>query len=391
MAVLLGGRVTSPKASARNELLAWQAKLISAREDVHLVALGDELLGQLAHVPGEPAFHDRGVLPGEDQDALWHGKGAEPILRAPMPVEILLDCDPGHDDAVAILLAAGDPRVRLRAITTVAGNCPLELATLNARRVAALAGLGGVPIAAGASGPRVGELITAVSVHGESGLDGHVLTAEADLDPRPAVSLLADELSAAAEPLTLVATGPLTNVAALLEQEPSARSQIREIVLMGGSTDRGNTTPAAEFNILVDPEAAALVFESGVPLTMIGLNLTHQATATPDIVERIRGLGSAASDAVADWMGFFGSRYEAVYGAFAPPVHDPCTIALLLEPELIRCVDAFVAVETEGRWTRGMTVVDLHGRYERAANARVAVELDRDGFWELVIAALGRL
>ena len=320
------------------------------------------------------------------------GSGADHIVGLLMTVPILLDCDPGHDDAVAMLLAAGNDAVDLRAITTVAGNCSLELATLNARRVAALAGLGGVPIAAGAAGPRVGELVTASDIHGETGLDGYdLVTGEAPLDPRGAVELLADALAAADEPLTLVAAGPLTNVAALLEQRPEARERIREIVIMGGSTGRGNTTPAAEFNIWVDPEAAALVFESGLPLTMIGLNLTHQALATREVLQRVRALPGEPARAVAAWMDFFGSRYERVFGRFAPPVHDPCTIALLIDPDAIRCVDTFVAVETEGRWTRGATVVDLHGRLGREPNARVAMELDAARFWNLVVGALERL
>jgi purine nucleosidase/pyrimidine-specific ribonucleoside hydrolase len=160
---------------------------------------------------------------------------------------------------------------------------------------------------------------------------------------------------------------------------------------MGGSTARGNTTPAAEFNIFVDPEAAALVFESGVPLTMIGLNLTHQARATPEVLERIRALPGEPARAVVGWLEFFGSAYERVEGMFAPPVHDPCTVAMLIEPDLIRCADSFVAVETEGRWTRGATVADLNGRLGQPANARVALELDAPRFWDLVIGALERL
>jgi purine nucleosidase len=306
-----------------------------------------------------------------------------------MPIPIVLDCDPGHDDAVAMLLAAGHDAIDLRAITTVAGNGSLERTTINARRVAALAGLEGVPIAAGAAGPAKGELVTAPDIHGETGLDGYDLPpGELPLDPRPAVDLLADTLLASDEPVTVVPTGPLTNIAALLEQRPEVRERIREIVLMGGSTDRGNTTPAAEFNIFVDPEAAAAVFESGLPVTMIGLNLTHQATATPDVVERIRALGTPASEAVAAWMDFFGSTYQRIYGEFAPPVHDPCTVALLIDPEVMTTQECFVAVETEGRWTRGMTVVDLHGRLGREPNARVAMELDEARFWDLVIGAL---
>jgi purine nucleosidase len=307
-----------------------------------------------------------------------------------MPLPIVLDCDPGHDDAVAILLAAGHEAIDLRAITTVAGNGTLERTTINARRVAALAELDGVPIAAGAAGPARGVLVTAPDIHGETGLDGYDLHAgEAPLDPRPAVDLLADTL--AGEPMTVVATGPLTNVAALLEQRPEVRERIREIVWMGGSTGRGNTTPAAEFNAYVDPEAVATVFESGLPVTMIGLNLTHQARVTRDVVDRIRALGTPASEAVAAWMEFFGGGYERIYGEFAPPLHDPCTIALLIDPTLIRMADTFVAVELEGRWTRGATVVDLHGRLRREPNARVALELDAPRFWDLLVGTLGRM
>jgi inosine-uridine nucleoside N-ribohydrolase len=309
-----------------------------------------------------------------------------------MATPILLDCDPGHDDAVALLLAAGHDAVELLAITTVAGNCPLELATLNARRVAALAGLESVPIAAGAAGPLQAELVTAPDIHGESGLDGYDLqTGEAPLDPRTALELMADTLEASSDPVTLVPTGPLTNVAQLLLARPDLHGRIREIVLMGGSTGRGNTTPAAEFNIFVDPEAAAIVFESGLPVTMIGLNLTHQARATPEVLERVRALPGEPARAVAGWMAFFGGRYERVHGEFAPPVHDPCTVALLIDPTLIRSVDTFVAVETEGRWTRGATVVDLNGRLGQPHNARVALELDAPRFWDLVAGALERL
>jgi pyrimidine-specific ribonucleoside hydrolase len=188
-----------------------------------------------------------------------------------------------------------------------------------------------------------------------------------------------------------VPTGPLTNVAMLLEARRDLRERIREIVWMGGSTGRGNTTPAAEFNVFVDPEAAAIVFASGLPLTMIGLNLTHQARATRDVLERISALPGEPARAVAAWMAFFGGAYERVHGEFAPPVHDPCTVAMLIDPGLIRCVDTFVAVETEGRWTRGATVVDLNARLGQPHNARVAMELDAPRFWDLVIGALARL
>jgi inosine-uridine nucleoside N-ribohydrolase len=303
----------------------------------------------------------------------------------PGPRPILLDCDPGHDDAVAILLAAGRPdAVDLRAVTTVAGNAELQKVTLNARRVLTLAGVTDVPVAAGAAGPRRGDLITALEVHGESGLDGAELPEPAmALDPREAIELMADR-----GPATVVATGPLTNIAALLERTPQT---VQEIVWMGGSTERGNTRPYAEFNALVDPEAAEIVFSSGVPLTMVGLNLTHQAQATPAVVDRLRAVGSPAAQAVIGWLSFFADTYRTVYGFAGPPVHDACAVALLIDPSLVRSVDAFVAIETEGRWTRGATVVDLHGRLGRPPNARVAMELDVARFWDLVVEAIAAL
>jgi inosine-uridine nucleoside N-ribohydrolase len=303
----------------------------------------------------------------------------------PTPRPVLLDCDPGHDDAIAILLAAGRPdAVNLRAVTTVAGNAELEKVTLNARRVMTLAGLHDVPVAAGAAGPRNGELMTALDVHGESGLDGAQLPEPAvELDPRGAV-----ELMAASGPATVVATGPLTNVAALLERAPGA---IEEIVWMGGSTGRGNTRPYAEFNALVDPEAADLVFASGVPLTMVGLNLTHQAQATSDVVDRLRALGTPVSEATVGWLSFFADTYREVFGFGGPPVHDPCALALVIDPSIVRCEEVFVAIETEGRWTRGATVVDLHGRLGRPPNARVAMDLDVPRFWDLVVEAIAAL
>jgi inosine-uridine nucleoside N-ribohydrolase len=303
----------------------------------------------------------------------------------PSPLPVLLDCDPGHDDAVAILLAAARPdAIDLRAVTTVGGNAELQKVTLNARRVLTLAGVTDVPVAAGAAGPRRGDLMTALDVHGESGLDGAELPEPAmALDPRTAVELMVDQ-----GPATVAATGPLTNVAALLEHSPQT---VNEIVWMGGSTGRGNTRAYAEFNALVDPEAAEIVFSSGKPLTMVGLNLTHQAQATPDVVERLRAVGNPAAEAAIGWLTFFADTYRTVYGMAGPPVHDACAVALMIDPAVIRSVEAFVAIETEGRWTRGATVVDLHGRLQQPPNAKVAMELDATRFWDLVIQAIGSL
>jgi purine nucleosidase len=305
----------------------------------------------------------------------------------------ILDCDPGHDDAVAILLAAASPALHLRAITTVGGNGPLDKVTRNARAVCTLAGIRDVPIAAGADRPRRRPLETAAHVHGESALDGPALPEpDVPLDPRPAVRLMADVLAAAGEPVTLIPTGPLTNVAALLEAEPElVRERVREIVFMGGATGRGNHAPYAEFNVYVDPEAAELVLAAPVPVTMVGLNLTHQAIATPEMVARLEALDTELGRVVAGWMTFFGSTYERLWGLPGPPVHDACAVALAIDPTLVRCVDAFVAIETEGRWTRGATVVDLHDRLGREPNARVAMELDAPRFWDLLLAAVERL
>jgi purine nucleosidase len=307
-----------------------------------------------------------------------------------MPIPCILDCDPGHDDAVALLLAAAHPALDLRAITTVGGNAPLDKVTLNARRVCTLAGIRDVPIAAGAEGPAGGMLEPAADVHGESGLDGPELPEpDVALDERPAGELIAATLAAAAEPVTIFATAPLTNIAAALERVE--RDAIREIVWMGGSTERGNRTPYAEFNAWVDPVAAAAVLASGVRFTMVGLNLTHRALATAAVIARMRSLGTRLGDTVAGWFEFFGSTYRSLFGAGAPPVHDPCAVAVVAEPAVVRSVDAFMAVETEGRWTRGATVVDLRGRYGREPNARIAMELDAARFWDVVVAAVERL
>ncbi|HYF72897.1 MAG TPA: nucleoside hydrolase [Nocardioides sp.] len=307
-------------------------------------------------------------------------------------VPILLDCDPGHDDAVAILLALGSPAVRLLGITTTFGNCAVEDATRNALRVLALAG-SDVPVAQGADGPLAGRAQLANYVHGVSGLDGPEL-------PEPltgpvgtgAVDFLADQLRGAQQPVVVVATGPITNVATLLRDRPEAAARIREIVFMGGSTDRGNHTPMAEFNTYADPEALDLVLRSGVPVRMVGLNLTHQAIATPEVVERMSSMPHDLGRTCAAWMGFFGGSYKRIWDFDAPPVHDPCTIAALIDPDVMTWQEAFVAVELEGRWTRGATVVDLHGRYaDQPPNASVALDLDADRYWQLVLDAVDAL
>jgi inosine-uridine nucleoside N-ribohydrolase len=305
---------------------------------------------------------------------------------------IILDCDPGHDDAIAIMLAAGDPAVDLLAITTVAGNQTLGKTTLNALRVCTLAGVHDVPVAAGCARPLTRPLQVAEDVHGESGLDGPRFgepTARAVGEH--AVDLMHRILHGHPEPVTLVPTGPLTNVALLLTRYPEDTARIREIVLMGGSTERGNVGPYAEFNVFVDPEAAAIVFGSGVPVTMCGLNVTHQALVTPDVLVRLEALGGELGPVCAELMTFFASTYRKLWGFEAPPLHDPVAVARVIDPSLVECVDAHVAIEVAGELTRGATVVDLPGYLGLAPNAKVAVGLDVPRFWDRLVAALGGL
>ncbi len=305
------------------------------------------------------------------------------------PIPVILDCDPGHDDAVAILLAVGSPAISLRAVTTTFGNCSRDHATRNALQILTLARSTNIPVGAGASGPLSGPRTLGNYVHGASGLDGPRMPDPAfDIDPRGAVPLMLEVIESSVEPVALVATGPITNVAVLLREHPEIQDRIREIVFMGGSTERGNHTPYAEFNSFADPVALEVVLSAGLPVTMVGLNLTHQALATPAVVSRMQAMDHEVGRIAAAWMGFFGSSYRTVWDFAAPPVHDPCTLFHLIEPESFDYEDSFVAVETEGTWTRGATAVDFHRRWARAPNVRVATRLDADRYWHVVLAAL---
>lgn len=308
-------------------------------------------------------------------------------------VPVLLDCDPGHDDAVAILLALGSPQVRLLGISSCFGNCSVEDATRNAQRVLALAGHAEIPVATGAAGPLLGDAALGNYVHGASGLDGPPLPdPAADVVAEDAVGFLRRMLIESDSPVTVVVTGPMTNVGRLLRDHPEVAPRIAEIVFMGGSTERGNHTPTAEFNTYADPDALDLVLRADVPVRMVGLNLTHQALATPDVVKRMLAVPGVIGQTCAAWMGFFGDSYERLWEFSSPPVHDPCTIAALLDPDVIEWREAFVAVELDGRWTRGTTVVDLHRRYpDQSPNVRVAMRLEVDRYWDLVLTALERL
>jgi purine nucleosidase/pyrimidine-specific ribonucleoside hydrolase len=308
------------------------------------------------------------------------------------PIPLVLDCDPGHDDMVAILLAAGSPAVDLRAITTVAGNGTLEQTTRNALLTCTHAGIRDVPVAAGCDGRLLGALETAGEVHGASAMDGAELgEPDVALDPRHAVDLLADVLRAAPQPVTVMATGPLTNVGLLLRRHPELRAAIREVVIMGGSTGAGNWRPLAEFNIWVDPEAAHVVFTSGLDVTMCGLDVTHQALATDDVLERLTALGTPLARTVVALLGFFADRYKSIWGFPAAPVHDPVAVARVIDPRVVGCVPAHVAIELAGTHTRGATVVDRFGVTGEEPNAQVALDLDHAGFWALVVEAVRRL
>ncbi|MCA0250750.1 MAG: nucleoside hydrolase [Actinobacteria bacterium] len=305
---------------------------------------------------------------------------------------LILDCDPGHDDAVAILLAAGNPQLNLLGITTVAGNQTLEKVTRNALAVCAKAGIR-VPVAAGAERPLVREQLIAGEIHGASGLDGPVLPEPAfDLDPRPAAQFIVDTvMTQPAGTVHLVPIGPLTNIALAMRLEPRLVSRVKSVVLMGGAVGVYGRTPVTEFNIQADPEAAAAVFEAGWPITMVPLDLTYQALATDEVLARIGAEGGELGTFVVEMLTFFGNQYRKERGLPAAPVHDPCAVAKLIDPAVFTSRPAFVAVELTGTWTWGQTVTDYRGQLGRPHNAEVADRLDTVRFWDLVTDAIVHL
>lgn len=298
---------------------------------------------------------------------------------------ILLDCDPGHDDAIALLLALASPELELRGVTTVSGNQTVEKTTANALKVLELAGRTDVPVAAGADRPLVRERFVAAYVHGESGLDGPDLP-EPTARPvdRHAVDFLAEHVDGA----TLVAVGPLTNVGLLLARHPAARPE--RLVVMGGAIAEGNVTPAAEFNVWADPEAARRVFESGLDVTMIGLDVTHRALMTREQAEGLRRQGRVGR-LVAELYDFFSIFHRETYGSEDSPIHDALAVAQVLRPELVETRRRHVAVETQSDLCRGRTVVDLWERTGNPPNCHVAVDVDREAFFELLVERLARL
>jgi len=304
-----------------------------------------------------------------------------------MATPILLDCDPGHDDAIALLLALASPELELLGVTTVAGNQTLDKTTANAIRILDLVGRDDVQVAAGAGRPIVREPFAAVGVHGESGLDGPELPppSRKPLD-RHAVDFLAEQIRTRGEAVTLVATGPLTNVGLLLALHPDVRPE--RIVLMGGAIAEGNVTPAAEFNIWADPEAAARVFRSGIDVTMIGLDVTHKALFSDERAAELRG---RVGETVRALLAFYGKFHQEVYGWDGSPIHDAVAVAHVAQAGLVTTQHRNVSVETESELCRGRTVVDLWRRTDRDPNAQVGVDIRAEEFLDLLVERLNSL
>ncbi len=308
--------------------------------------------------------------------------------------KIIIDTDPGQDDAVAILLALASPELDVVGITAVAGNVPLQLTEKNALKICELAGRRDVKVFSGAIRPLVRQLVTAEHVHGKTGLDGPDLPEPTmKLQAQHAVDFIVETLMRE-EPgtITLCPLGPLTNVALALVREPRIAPRIKEIVLMGGGFfEGGNVTPAAEFNIYVDPHAADVVFRSGVPIVVMPLDVTHKALTTAKRVEAFRKMGSKVGDATAALLDFFERFDEEKYGTDGGPLHDPCVIAYLLKPDLFKGRHCNVSVETASDLTMGMTVIDWWGVTDRPKNATVMRDIDSDGFFALLTERLGQL
>ncbi len=307
---------------------------------------------------------------------------------------IIIDTDPGQDDAFAILLALASPELDLRAITVVAGNVPLHHTSRNARTICELAGRPDMPIYAGCDRPLMRPLVTAEDVHGKTGLDGYDLPLPTmQLREQHAVDFLVETLRAGPDDgMTLCPVGPLTNIALALMRAPDIRTKIREIVLMGGAYfEGGNITPAAEFNIYVDPEAADLVFRSGLPITVMPLDVTHKALTTRERVEAFRRLPNRVGPVAAAWLDFFERFDVEKYGSAGAPLHDPCTIAYLLKPELFKAKQVNLCVETRSDLTLGQTVVDWWRVTNRPANVGFVTEIDAEGFFALLTERLATL
>lgn len=309
-----------------------------------------------------------------------------------MPRKIIIDCDPGQDDAVALLLAFASPdELEVLGVTTVGGNVPLELTQRNARMMCDVAGCENIPVFAGCARPMIREPITAEYIHGETGIDGiDVFEPRTPLQDQHAVDFIIDTLRAKSS-VVLVPTGPLTNIATAIQRAPEILDSIEEIVIMGGAMrEGGNRTPSAEFNIMVDPHAADIVLNCGRPITLMGLDVTHQVLSTRERVARIGELNNAVADATVGMLSFF-HRYDTEkYSSQGTPLHDPCTVAYLLQPNLFKTKVCNVSVETESELTIGHTAVDFWHVTDRPHNVAWAYEVDADRFYDLLTERLGR-
>ena len=307
---------------------------------------------------------------------------------------IIIDCDPGQDDAVALFLAMSSPdELEILGITTVAGNVPLVLTQRNARMMCDIAGQQQMPVFAGCDKPLVREPVTAEYIHGNTGIDGvDVFEPETPLQDQHAVDFIVETLLAAdAASITLVPTGPLTNIGTAIQREPRIVDRIQQLVIMGGAMrEGGNRSPSAEFNILADPHAADIVFGCGRPMTVMGLDVTHQVLSTRERVARIRALGNTVAEATAGMLSFF-HRYDTKkYGSEGAPLHDPCTVAWLLKPGLFKTRTCNLSVETKSELTTGHTAVDFWHVTDRPHNIDWAYEVDADNFYQLLIDRLDR-
>lgn len=311
------------------------------------------------------------------------------MIHTPVRTPVIIDCDPGHDDALAITLALARPELDVLGITTIGGNSTLANTTRNALRVLALLGRPDVPVAAGPDQPLVRPLETAAQVHGVSGLDGADLPDPAS-EPRPegALEFLRATLAASPSPVTLIPVGPLTNIGLLLRTYPRIAEKIAHISLMGGAMGAGNWTPAAEFNIWVDPEAARIVFRSGLPITMHGLDVTHKALMGLPEADRLDAVGTRVGHVFADLLRFFTRFHVEKYGTADTPIHDAVAVAHVALPGLVTTRRYHVDVETTGDITRGRTVVDDRGQEGATPNVDVALDIDRAAFADLVIEAV---
>lgn len=302
-------------------------------------------------------------------------------------IPIILDGDPGHDDAIAWVFAKADPGLDIRLVSSVAGNQTIEKTTYNMRRICTLLGID-APQVRGAVKPVTADPVTAGNWHGDSGLDGPVMPEPVyPLEDMPAVDLMAKVILESEEPVIIFPTGPLTNVAQLLMIHPEVKDKIRRISLMGGGVTHGNWKPAAEFNIVEDPEAAWTVFHSGIPITMCGLDVTEKAIIRPDDFPRIRGVGNQAAEIVTGWLEFF-YKYPMGIGYDGAPVHDPCAVLAVTHPEIFTMKDYYVDIELGGEYTRGATVADFKGGLGKEPNATVVLSIDRDQYIDLLVEAL---